>query len=90
MGGALANIALTLLRKVAVNLNFTASAEAFRSSIQQAELRTIITSRAFLEKFPQLADLPGLVLVEDLRPGDHGAVAGCAPRWPPAWRPWAG
>lgn len=67
VGGALVNIALTLLRKVTVNLNFTASAEAFRSSIQQAELRTIITSRAFLEKFPQLADLPGLVLVENLR-----------------------
>ena len=67
VGGALTNIALTLLRKVTVNLNFTASAEAFRSSIQQANLRTIITSRLFLEKFPQFRELPGLVLIEDLR-----------------------
>ena len=67
VGGALANLAVTLLRKVTVNLNFTASAEAFRSSIQQADLRTIITSRLFLEKFPQFAGLPGLVLIEDLR-----------------------
>lgn len=67
VGGALVNIALTLLRKVTVNLNFTASAEAFRSSIQQANLRTIITSRTFLEKLPQYADLPGLVMAEDLR-----------------------
>lgn len=69
VGGALVNIALTLLRKTTVNLNFTASAEAFRSSIQQAGLRTIITSRAFLEKFPQFAELPGLLLAEDLRGG---------------------
>ncbi len=69
VGGALVNLSLTLMRKVTVNLNFTASAEAFRSSIQQAQLRTIITSRTFLEKFPQFADLPGLVFVEDLRAG---------------------
>ena len=67
VGGAVVNLALTLLRKVTVNLNFTASAEAFRSSIQQANLKTIITSRAFLDKFPQFANLPGLVMAEDLR-----------------------
>ena len=67
VGGTLINISLTMMRKVAVNLNFTASAEAFRSSIQQSELRTIITSRVFLEKFPQFADLPGLIMAEDLR-----------------------
>jgi acyl-[acyl-carrier-protein]-phospholipid O-acyltransferase/long-chain-fatty-acid--[acyl-carrier-protein] ligase len=74
VGGALVNIALTLQRKVAVNLNFTASAEAFRSSIQQAGLQTIISSRAFVEKFPQFAELPGLVMAEDLR-AELGSLA---------------
>ncbi|MFC1461545.1 acyl-[ACP]--phospholipid O-acyltransferase [Verrucomicrobiota bacterium] len=50
VGGALTNIALTLLGKVPVNLNFTASEKAFASSIRQCEIRTIISSRVFLEK----------------------------------------
>lgn len=74
VGGTLVNVALTLLRKTTVNLNFTASAEAFSSAIQQAELKTIITARAFLEKFPQFTDLPGLVLADDLR-AEIGASA---------------
>ncbi|MCS6771407.1 MAG: MFS transporter [Kiritimatiellae bacterium] len=67
VGGFLVNVALALLRKTSVNLNFTASAEAFNSAIEQAGLRTIITARAFVEKFPQFANLPGLVFAEDLR-----------------------
>ena len=67
VGGTLINVALTLLRKTTVNLNFTASAEAFQSAIQQADIRTIISARAFIEKFPQFAGLPGLVLADDLR-----------------------
>jgi acyl-[acyl-carrier-protein]-phospholipid O-acyltransferase/long-chain-fatty-acid--[acyl-carrier-protein] ligase len=67
VGGALVNIALTLLRKTTVNLNFTASEEAFHSAIRQAGIRTIITAKAFLEKFPQYSALPGLLLAEDLR-----------------------
>lgn len=67
VGGALVNIAAALLRKTSVNLNFTASAEAFASAIEQAHLQTVVTSRVFLERFPQFADLPGVVLAEDLR-----------------------
>ncbi len=67
VGGFLVNVALALLRKTSVNLNFTASDEAFRSALQQADIRTIITARAFLEKFPRFAELPGLLLAEDLR-----------------------
>lgn len=74
VGGFLVNVALALLRKTSVNLNFTASPEAFKSAIQQAELKTIISARAFIEKFPQLADLPGLVFAEDLR-GEIGTGA---------------
>lgn len=66
VGGAIANLALALLRKPSVNLNFTVSAEAFRSAIRQAELKTVITSRAFLEKIRLPAELPGPVYLEEL------------------------
>jgi len=66
VGGALVNMALMLRRKVAVNLNFTASSEAFQSAIQQAGLKTIITSKAFIDKMPALGATPGLVFLEDL------------------------
>ncbi len=67
VAGFLVNVALALLRKTSVNLNFTASAEAFHSAIGQAGLKTIVTARAFVEKFPRFADLPGLLFAEDLR-----------------------
>jgi acyl-[acyl-carrier-protein]-phospholipid O-acyltransferase/long-chain-fatty-acid--[acyl-carrier-protein] ligase len=66
VGGALANLALALLRKTSVNLNFTVSPEAFQSAIGQSGLRTVISSRAALEKINPPADLPGLVCLEDL------------------------
>ena len=69
-GGALANVAVTLLGKPSVNLNFTASREAFASAISQCGLRHILTARAFLEKFPNLP-LPaeGVLFMEDLLAG---------------------
>ncbi len=74
VGGTLVNVALALLRKTTVNLNFTASDEAFRSAIEQSGLCTIVSARAFIEKFPQFASLPGLVLLEDAR-GEIGVFA---------------
>ncbi len=69
-GGALANLAVTLLGKTSVNLNFTASREAFASAIKQCDLKHLITAHAFLEKFPNLP-LPaeGVVCLEDLTGG---------------------
>ncbi|MFO1490508.1 MAG: acyl-[ACP]--phospholipid O-acyltransferase [Kiritimatiellia bacterium] len=49
-GGALTNLALVLDGRVPVNLNYTASPSAFASAVRQAGIRTIITSKAFLEK----------------------------------------
>jgi acyl-[acyl-carrier-protein]-phospholipid O-acyltransferase / long-chain-fatty-acid--[acyl-carrier-protein] ligase len=67
VGGALANLAITLIGKTAVNLNFTASRDSIRSAMQQCGLQTLITSRAFLEKLP---DLPvqqlSTIYLEDL------------------------
>jgi acyl-[acyl-carrier-protein]-phospholipid O-acyltransferase/long-chain-fatty-acid--[acyl-carrier-protein] ligase len=68
VGGALANLALTLSGRVPVNLNYTASAGAFRSAIDQCDLRTVVTSRAFLERFPNLPLPEGVVCLEDLLP----------------------
>ena len=65
-GGALTNIAITLLGKVAVNLNFTASREAMRSAIEQAELKTVITSRRFIEKLEGVEAPEGSLFLEDV------------------------
>lgn len=67
VGGALVNYAVTLLGKVSVNLNFTAAADSFRSAVRQCDLKTVITSRAFLEKIgPQPLPEGGVVYVEDI------------------------
>lgn len=72
LGGALTNIALTLLGKVPVNLNYTAGKEAFESSKEQCQLETIVTSPKLLEKLG-LADDPRHVFLED--------ILGGATRW---------
>ena len=63
---AVANIALALDRRVAVNLNYSLSEELIRFSLQEAGLRHVITSRAFLQRMP--IDLGGVdvILLEDL------------------------
>ena len=50
VGGALANIGITLAGKVPVNLNFTAGREAMASAIEQCGIRTVVTSKVFLAK----------------------------------------
>jgi len=88
IGGALANVGLTLAGRVPVNLNFTAGAEAMRSAIGQCGIRTILTSKALLEK-TKLEAAPGAVFLQDLL-GQAGAfekaraavLARCMPaRW---------
>jgi acyl-[acyl-carrier-protein]-phospholipid O-acyltransferase/long-chain-fatty-acid--[acyl-carrier-protein] ligase len=67
-GGAFANVALALLGKVTVNLNYTSSREVVLSGIGQCGLRHILTSRVFTAKMP-LDPGPGveLVYLEDFR-----------------------
>lgn len=50
LGGALANIAVALQGKTAVNLNYTASKESVLSAMKQCGLRQIITSKVFRQK----------------------------------------
>ncbi len=65
ISGALVNWAALLLGKVPINLNYTSSNESIASCAQQCELKTVVTSRQFLEKVP--VKLPGeLIFAEDL------------------------
>ncbi len=52
VGGALVNLAALLMGKIPVNLNYTASNEILASCARQCQLKTVITSRAFLERVP--------------------------------------
>jgi acyl-[acyl-carrier-protein]-phospholipid O-acyltransferase / long-chain-fatty-acid--[acyl-carrier-protein] ligase len=66
VGGALTNIALLLMGKIPVNLNYTASPAALTSSVRRCNITKIITSKAFLEKMP--IDVPGdAIFLEDVR-----------------------
>ena len=66
VGGALANYALSMLGRVPVNLNYTASSEVIASCAKQCEVDVVITSRAFVERFPKL-EIPGrTVFLEDV------------------------
>ncbi len=49
--GALVNYAALLLGKVPVNLNYTLSEESLASCIRQCDLKTVVTAKAFLDRF---------------------------------------
>ncbi len=70
----LGNLALAMLGKTVVNLNFTASTEALLSSVRQSGIRTIYTSRKFLERLDKrginlgpLHEHAKLVMLEDFK-----------------------
>jgi acyl-[acyl-carrier-protein]-phospholipid O-acyltransferase/long-chain-fatty-acid--[acyl-carrier-protein] ligase len=65
-GGALANLAVTLLGKVVVNLNYTASEDARNLAIEQCGIECIISSRSFVKKVGICEDMEGLVFLEDI------------------------
>lgn len=48
--GALTNVAASLAGKTSVNLNYTTGESGMESAARQAGLRTVVTSRTFLEK----------------------------------------
>ncbi len=62
---AVTNVAVTLLGRVPVNLNYTAGKDLIDASIHQAGIKKVITSRRALEKFKVEPDAE-LVLLEDL------------------------
>lgn len=72
--GAIANMAAILAGKTVVNLNFTASREALAGSVSKARIKTLYTSRKFIDKLAKKGiELDGvfkdsrLVYMEDLK-----------------------
>jgi acyl-[acyl-carrier-protein]-phospholipid O-acyltransferase / long-chain-fatty-acid--[acyl-carrier-protein] ligase len=69
--GALVNVAAFLCGRVPVNLNYTASDDVIASCARQCGIRTVVTSRAFLEKVK--LTVPGeTVYLEDVAAGPGG------------------
>ncbi len=67
VGGALANIGVALAGRVAVNLNFTAGQESVNSAVSRCEIKTVLTSAAFMEKVKvEFAAGVRVVMVEDV------------------------
>jgi len=72
VGTALANIAVTLSGRTAVNLNFTAGPAAMASAVEQCGIKTILSSKLFLVK-QKIDPMPGVVYIEELLPKFTGA-----------------
>mgnify|MGYP006079939027 CR=1 FL=1 len=75
-GGLLASMAVMLLGKTLVTLNYTAPLDGMLSAIEQAGLKTVFTSSRFLEKcktrgidLEPLGEKVTLVMLEDIQAG---------------------
>ncbi|MBH0181002.1 MAG: AMP-binding protein, partial [Nitrospira sp.] len=67
VAGALLNVAALLCGKTSVNLNYTVGKSGLEAAVRLAGLRTIVTSRAFVEKAKlELPDGPSIVWLEDV------------------------
>lgn len=67
VAGALLNVAAPLCGKTSVNLNYTAGKSGLEAAVRLAGLRTIVTSRAFVEKAKlELPDGPSILWLEDI------------------------
>jgi acyl-[acyl-carrier-protein]-phospholipid O-acyltransferase / long-chain-fatty-acid--[acyl-carrier-protein] ligase len=78
VAAAVTNLALALDRRVAVNLNYSLSAELVRFSLMEAGLRHVISSRAFLERMPMDLGDAEVILIEDLAKGASAIDKGVA------------
>ena len=67
-GGALTNIAVALLGKTSVNLNYTSAPELVQSALRQCGVKKVLSSKLFCHKVP-LDPGPGvdIVYLEDFR-----------------------
>jgi acyl-[acyl-carrier-protein]-phospholipid O-acyltransferase/long-chain-fatty-acid--[acyl-carrier-protein] ligase len=86
--GALVNFAALLLGKVPVNLNYTVSDAVLQACAEQCELKTVITSKAFLDKVK--LKVPGQpVRLEELarQPRTHEKLKALLSAWllPTRW-----
>jgi acyl-[acyl-carrier-protein]-phospholipid O-acyltransferase/long-chain-fatty-acid--[acyl-carrier-protein] ligase len=65
VGGALANIAVSLAGKVPVNLNFTAGRDSMAVAVDTCGLKAILSSKRFLSK-AGIEPLEGTIYLEDV------------------------
>lgn len=67
VAGALVNVAAPLCGKTIVNLNYTVGKSGLEEAVRLAGLRTIVTSRTFIEKAKlDLPDGPSVIWLEDV------------------------
>ena len=77
--GAMANMALLVLGKTLVNLNYTSGSAPLSAAIEQAEIKSIITSKQFIQKLAQkgfdlsttLLKAKNIIYLEDMRAYAH-------------------
>jgi acyl-[acyl-carrier-protein]-phospholipid O-acyltransferase/long-chain-fatty-acid--[acyl-carrier-protein] ligase len=73
VAGALANLGASACGKAPVNLNLTSSPEALRHAYRLADLKSVISSRAVLERVGDQPLPDRVVLIEDLLERVRGA-----------------
>ncbi|HEU5122773.1 MAG TPA: MFS transporter [Verrucomicrobiae bacterium] len=73
--GALVNYAALLLGKVPVNLNYTVSEETLASCIRQCEIKTVVSSKAFLNKLKLKVPCETVLLEDLMGAGKRGGVS---------------
>ncbi|MEQ1848110.1 MAG: AMP-binding protein, partial [Nitrospira sp.] len=67
VAGALVNVAAPLCGKTIANLNYTVGKSGLEAAVRLAGLRTIVTSRTFVEKAKlELPDGPSVIWLEDV------------------------
>ena len=67
VAGALMNVAALLCGKTSVNLNYTVGKSGLETAVRIADLRTIVTSRVFVEKAKlELPDGTSILWLEDI------------------------
>lgn len=66
VGAVVANAALAVDGRIAVNLNYTLSSDVMNACLKQCEIRHVLTSRRVMEKFQHLRVKAELVYLEDL------------------------
>jgi acyl-[acyl-carrier-protein]-phospholipid O-acyltransferase/long-chain-fatty-acid--[acyl-carrier-protein] ligase len=64
---AVANLALGLLGKIAVNLNYTTNQAMVDAAVVQCQIKTVLTSAKVLDKCP-IRPSAGLMMLEDMPP----------------------
>ena len=67
VAGALVNVAAPLCGKTSVNLNYTVGKSGLEAAVRLAGLRTIVTSKVFVQKAKlELPDGPSILWLEDI------------------------